>query len=77
MREAFSKTEKASFGLAPEIRENLFKATPPSRGACPGLSICRSFIDGHGGRLWASPNDPLGAVFQFALPAQSDIASRE
>jgi K+-sensing histidine kinase KdpD len=30
-----------------------------------GLSICRSIIDAHGGRLWTSTNEPRGAVFQF------------
>jgi K+-sensing histidine kinase KdpD len=34
-----------------------------------GLSICRSIIEVHGGRFWASPNTPHGAVFQFTLPA--------
>jgi signal transduction histidine kinase len=34
-----------------------------------GLSICRSIIDAHGGRLWAEANEPRGAVFQFTLPA--------
>jgi hypothetical protein len=33
-----------------------------------GLSICRSIINAHGGRLWAETNDPRGAVFQFILP---------
>jgi hypothetical protein len=33
-----------------------------------GLSICRSIIDVHGGRLWAEANEPRGAVFQFTLP---------
>ncbi len=33
-----------------------------------GLSICRSIIDVHGGRLWADANEPRGAVFQFTLP---------
>jgi len=32
-----------------------------------GLSICRSIIDAHGGRLWAEANEPRGAVFQFTL----------
>ena len=34
-----------------------------------GLSICRSIIDAHGGRLWAEANEPHGAVFQFTLPS--------
>jgi K+-sensing histidine kinase KdpD len=34
-----------------------------------GLSICRSIIDAHEGRLWAVDNQPCGAAFQFTLPA--------
>jgi PAS domain S-box-containing protein len=42
--------------------------TTKSTGVGMGLSICRSIINDHGGRLWAEPNDPRGAVFQFTLP---------
>ena len=35
-----------------------------------GLSICRSIIEAHGGRLWASANRPRGAIVQFTLPLQ-------
>jgi signal transduction histidine kinase len=34
-----------------------------------GLSICRSIIEAHGGRLWAIPCEPHGALFQFTIPA--------
>jgi K+-sensing histidine kinase KdpD len=34
-----------------------------------GLSICRSIIEAHGGRLWATMCEPRGAVFQFTVPA--------
>jgi C4-dicarboxylate-specific signal transduction histidine kinase len=45
-----------------------FYTTKPS-GIGMGLSICRSILDAHGGRLWAEPNRPRGAIFQFTLPA--------
>jgi len=58
-------------GLAPADLECLFTAfysTKP-KGLGLGLSICRSIVEAHGGRLWASANAPCGAVFQFTLPA--------
>ncbi|HUN96616.1 MAG TPA: AAA family ATPase [Bradyrhizobium sp.] len=57
-------------GIDPEHLEGVFEAfytTKPS-GVGMGLSICRSIINAHGGRLWAEANDPRGAVFQFTLP---------
>ena len=64
-------------GLAPETLEHVFEAfytTKPS-GLGMGLSICRSIVEAHGGRLWASANLPRGASFQFALPAIANTAS--
>jgi PAS domain S-box-containing protein len=61
--------EDSGPGFAPETMEHLFEAfftTKPS-GMGMGLSICRSIIDAHGGRLWASPRSPHGAVFQFTV----------
>ena len=56
-------------GLEPEGR--LFDAfyTTKSGGMGMGLSICRSIIEAHGGRVWATANAPRGAVFQFNVPA--------
>ena len=66
-------------GLEPIALERLFEAfyTTKPDGLGLGLSICRSIIEAHGGRLWASANTPRGAVFQFTLPVDSDIASRQ
>jgi signal transduction histidine kinase len=59
-------------GLELAQSDRLFEAffTTKPEGMGMGLSICRSIIDAHGGRLWASPNLPNGAVFQFTLPAK-------
>ena len=57
-------------GIEPERLERVFEAfytTKPS-GTGMGLSICRSIIHAHGGKLWAEANEPRGAVFQFTLP---------
>jgi len=57
-------------GVAPANLKRVFDAfytTKPS-GLGIGLSICRSIVDAHGGRLWASANLPRGAVFQFHVP---------
>jgi hypothetical protein len=58
-------------GIDPEHIERVFEAfyTTKSSGVGMGLSICRSIIDAHGGRLWAEANEPRGAVFQFTLPS--------
>jgi signal transduction histidine kinase len=40
-----------------------------------GLSICRSIIEDHGGRLWASRIDPQGALFQFTIPVTQPVKS--
>jgi signal transduction histidine kinase len=57
-------------GIDPTHLKRVFKAfyTTKSGGTGMGLSICRSIIDAHGGRLWAEANEPQGAVFQFTLP---------
>jgi C4-dicarboxylate-specific signal transduction histidine kinase len=58
-------------GLAAGALEHVFAAfhTTKPGGLGLGLSICRSIIEAHDGRLWASANEPRGAVFQFSLPA--------
>ncbi len=58
-------------GLLPETLERIFDPFFTTRpdGMGMGLSISRSIVVAHGGRLWAMANEPRGAVFQFALPA--------
>jgi signal transduction histidine kinase len=57
-------------GLDPGSRKRLFEAfhTTKPNGLGMGLAISRSIVEAYGGRLWATDNEPRGAVFQFTLP---------
>jgi PAS domain S-box-containing protein len=67
-------------GIDPGNLERVFEAfyTTKTRGVGMGLSICRSIIDAHGGRLWADANERRGAVFRFTLPgAENELTNGE
>ena len=60
-------------GLPESALEQAFEAfyTTKSNGLGMGLPICRSIVEAHGGKLWASANAPTGAAFQFTVPVVS------
>src|SRR5262245_27250857 len=62
--------EDSGPGIEPETLKRIFEPffTSKSKGIGMGLSICRSIIEAHGGRLWVTGNTPRGAVFRFVLP---------
>jgi signal transduction histidine kinase len=64
-------------GLPADSADRLFNTffTTKSSGMGMGLSICRSIIELHGGRIWAIPNVPCGATIQFTLPLNPGMAS--
>jgi PAS domain S-box-containing protein len=63
-------------GISAENADRLFNPffSTKSGGMGMGLSICRSIIEAHGGRLWTAANVPHGATFQFTLPVNADRA---
>jgi signal transduction histidine kinase len=63
--------QDSGVGIDPENLERVFAPfyTTKATGIGMGLSICRSIITAHGGRLWAEANPPQGTVFQFTLPS--------
>ncbi|HEX9128900.1 MAG TPA: ATP-binding protein [Gemmatimonadaceae bacterium] len=64
-------------GLEPQTVEQLFAAfyTTKADGMGIGLSVSRSIIESHHGRLWAAPNDGPGATFSFSLPRSSEAVT--
>ena len=64
-------------GIDPQNVNKLFDAfyTTKPHGMGMGLSICRSIIESHEGRLWASANDGPGATFSFSIPCGSEPAT--
>jgi signal transduction histidine kinase len=63
--------QDSGVGFRPEDRERLFEAfyTTKPQGMGIGLSVSRSVIERHHGRLWATRNEGPGATFAFAVPA--------
>jgi PAS domain S-box-containing protein len=64
-------------GLEPHVMDKLFQAfyTTKSSGMGIGLSVSRSIIERHGGRLWGEPNDGPGATFAFSIPRDPERAT--
>jgi PAS domain S-box-containing protein len=73
--QALISVTDSGIGLDPKQAERLFEAffTTKTEGMGMGLSISRSIIEAHGGRLWATPNAGSGATFQFAVPMSPDV----
>jgi two-component system sensor kinase FixL len=64
-------------GLADEVRDKLFQpfVTTKPTGIGIGLSICRSIVEAHGGRISATDNAGGGTVFRFSIPRGVDVQS--
>jgi PAS domain S-box-containing protein len=76
-RQVLVDVADSGVGISDENVDRLFNPffTTKSSGMGMGLSICRSIMEAHGGRLWATANVPHGAMFQFTLPINADTAS--
>jgi signal transduction histidine kinase len=66
--------EDTGNGIDPSTLNEIFKPlfTTKEHGMGLGLSICRSIIESHNGRIWVSPGENRGSIFQFELPANLD-----
>jgi C4-dicarboxylate-specific signal transduction histidine kinase len=66
-------------GIDPSNLEHIFKPlfTTKGRGMGMGLSICRSIIEDHGGKIWVSPGATRGSIFQFELPGSVQLGGAQ
>jgi signal transduction histidine kinase len=69
------QVEDSGPGIEPDDVDRVFKAfyTTKAKGMGMGLSISRSIVEAHHGRLWASPGTRIGAVFHLVLPPASGL----
>jgi PAS domain S-box-containing protein len=76
-RQVLVSVTDCGVGISAENADRLFNPffTTKSGGMGMGLSICRSIVEAHGGRLWATANVPHGATFHFTLPVDAGTAS--
>jgi signal transduction histidine kinase len=70
--------QDSGVGLAEQNVERVFEPfyTTKAEGMGMGLSICRSIIKAHGGRLWAVANSRYGATLQFTIPSELEMGER-
>jgi signal transduction histidine kinase len=75
LRDVMIMVEDSGPGIDPNDMDRIFDAffTTKSHGMGLGLSICRSVVESHGGRLWASPRFPHGSVFYVQLPSGGSV----
>jgi signal transduction histidine kinase len=73
----FVAVRDSGIGLDAQPLDRIFDAffTTKPKGMGLGLSISRTIIEAHGGRLWATPHDGPGATFQFTLPRHGERES--
>jgi PAS domain S-box-containing protein len=76
--EVIIAVEDSGPGIDPKDLNRIFDAffTTKSQGMGMGLSICRSIVESHGGRLWASTRRPHGSIFYFTLPSAAAVDAR-
>jgi C4-dicarboxylate-specific signal transduction histidine kinase len=75
--EVLVTVQDSGIGLDPENMEMVFQPyfTTKDRGLGMGLSISRTIVEAHGGRLWATPGANFGAIFQFTLPTHLESSA--
>ena len=68
------EVQDSGTGIAPDKLESIFEPfiTSKPEGIGMGLSICRTIVERHGGKIWAANNPDRGATFSIALPIASE-----